>query len=486
MSFVKLLVRLYRPPYFMETTLSRQPGPDTNIGQPVKSLSGAVLAILRRTSTSTWPIRLLVVLLFCQLWIELAGFTVRIENLLSIALLGALLFPWLFTARIRYYRSLLNVPLLLWSLVLLMGVGVTLVSPLDGVTKKDALVNGTRLIVALGLFFAIYNHPARATEKLRAVTSTIVIFSLVTTLVALMQLGYWDGWLSIPLPTVLTTFKEGANTDKGRELFALFIGNTGAHTWSGALAMQALLVWLIARHSRHLAYKVSAWMYFAVLAFLLVRISVRNSILGLFVAIVGLELLRRRRARQLVLRMLRPILISIVMALALYALFYLAPNWYFIERVRQVVPAFNQGELVISRASNIYGRLDYWVTALEIFNASPFVGGGFYSYQELSGRYGHPIVHAHNSYLQALAELGILGIVTLGLLLASIGYYLYRTRHLFVPQTPGALWWEYVTGSFVFLTFSMTFSNTFWIANYVAFRMILLGVLASLVRERAR
>jgi O-antigen ligase len=171
----------------------------------------------------------------------------------------------------------------------------------------------------------------------------------------------------------------------------------------------------------------------------------------------------------------------------LYVLLYAAPDTYFIERIRQAVPRFENGELVIHRGSNVYGRLDYWAAALEMFTSSPLVGKGFYSYSELSSLFfPDRIPHAHNSYMQTLAELGLIGAVALGWLMMNIVWYLHRSRRYFKPQEPGRLWWEFVVGSLLFLAFTMLFSNTFWSPSYVAFRMIGLGILVSLVEEKMR
>ena len=164
---------------------------------------------------------------------------------------------------------------------------------------------------------------------------------------------------------------------------------------------------------------------------------------------------------------------------------YLQPDSYFVQRALAAVPQFVDGKLVVDRASSVYGRLDYYALALRLFSQRPLTGYGFYSYQALSGRYlSRPTVHAHNSYLQTLAELGIPGVVALVWLMLRIGFYLYRTRRFFRRQGSGRLWWEFVVGGFIYLVFTMVFSNTFWLPHYVAPRMIVLGVLASLVRER--
>jgi len=432
------------------------------------------------------PLSLFTLLLFCQLWVDLAGFTVRAEDILASILLAHLLLPLLLTGRLQYYRHPLNLPLLLWCFALLMGIGVTLSSPFDSETKKDALVNGIRLVLAIGMFFVVTQHPAPAERKLKAVMWAILGFSLVTTTVALLQIAHWEGWLPFRLPGILTTFKEGANTAPGREIFALYLGDTGSHTWSGALAMQALLVGLAGSYAKRPWHKWLAWLYFGLLTFILIRISVRNSILGLFVAIVGLIILRSR-TRYLAKHLLHLAIVMAVVFVILYALLHVAPDTYFIERVRQAVPYFENGELVIDRRSNVYGRLDYWDTALKIFATSPLLGRGFYSYRVLSGLFlPRATVHAHNSYFQTLAELGILGAAALAWLTLHISCYLYRTRRFLRYKALSSLWWEFTLGSFVFLAFTALFGNTFFTPVHITFRMIALGILSSLIVEHTR
>lgn len=105
--------------------------------------------------------------LFCQVWFELAGVTVRLEDIITMILIGTPLLLALLTGKLRYYRSPLNLPLFLWATVIGMGIIVTLTSSLDGVTKKDALVNGIRLILAVRLFFVICHTIYCPPQKLK-------------------------------------------------------------------------------------------------------------------------------------------------------------------------------------------------------------------------------------------------------------------------------------------------------------------------------
>jgi len=240
---------------------------------------------------------LFIVLLFSQVWFELNQTTVRSEDILTLMSLFIIFVPLIVVGKMQLKKNILNLPLIIWGGVILLGVLVTLISPFDSVTKKDAIVNGFRLVLSLSMFFIIVNMPIHANVKMKVTKNTIFLFSLITTGVALLQIAYWAGWLPFQLPQALVTFKEGANTEQGREIFALFIGDTGSHTWSGALAMQALLVWLMAKKRKYDTIKIALFGYFLLLTYILIRISVRNSILGLLVAIIGIEVIKNLKTR---------------------------------------------------------------------------------------------------------------------------------------------------------------------------------------------
>ncbi len=424
-------------------------------------------------------------LLFCQIWWDVAGFTIRAEDLLALILLGDFFLRALLAGKLRLIRNSLNLPLLAWGGVLGLGVMITLLSPFDDTIHKDALVNGVRLILAIGMFFVVSSYKIPAKKKLKATVISVLGVSLVTTAVAVLQIGYWDRMLPIRLPEVLITFKEGANTERGREIFALYIGDTGSHTWSGMLAMQALLVWLIGRYAKKPWTKVGAFLYFGLMVLILVRISVRSSIMGLLIAIIGIEVLRGHR---LIGKTLRVIAVAIVGALLVYILLYMAPDTYFIGRIRQVIPRFEGNRLFVHPGSNIYGRLDYWAAALRIFASAPLTGTGFYTYRVLSGRFlPSAIVHAHNSFFHTLAEFGIIGALVMGWLVASVIYYLYYTRHCLGQLTASiALWWEFVAGSLLFSALVSFFDNHLYLPTPISFRLVALGILVSLASEQCK
>jgi O-antigen ligase len=65
----------------------------------------------------------------------------------------------------------------------------------------------------------------------------------------------------------------------------------------------------------------------------------------------------------------------------------------------------------------IVERLAHWQAALNMGRAHPWIGVGLGSYEAAYADYGipswpRPLGHAHNDYLNLLAETGIIGLVT--------------------------------------------------------------------------
>lgn len=423
-------------------------------------------------------------LFFVQLWFEVGGFTVRSEDLLvllAIALggLGVVL-----SGRLRYRHSPLSMPLIAWILVIGLGVMGTLRGSYPELIKQDALVNGVRLCLASALFFIAYFHPASFAKKARALIVTTLVVGVPTTIVCLLQIGYWDGWLPISLPAVLREMAEGSQQDRGREIFGLYIGNTGTHTWSGMLAMQALLVWLLSWRTRSQLRRLVGFSCFVLLSLILVRMSVRSSALGLFIAIVALALIGAVASGYPLNRLVKLVVVPLAALFALVALFVFAPDAYFVERIRQAIPQFENGRLTISRASNIYGRLTYMALAWQIFLDNPIFGSGFWSFTALgSALAGYRIAHVHNSYVQALSELGIVGAAVFAWLIGAMLMILWRTRAYLRRGGEHRLIWQWTTGGVVFLFSTAMVSNPFWDPVTFGLRMVLLGVLASALIE---
>ncbi|MEZ4736418.1 MAG: O-antigen ligase family protein [Caldilineaceae bacterium] len=438
------------------------------------------------------PLNLTVILFFVQAWIDIGGTTVRSEDVLTLLLFIFLYLLPTITKRVGNSPSIsvaLNRSLIFWCLLIMFGIILTLFENSFGTaTKKDAVVEGFRLILACTLFWSILHHPAPPIKKFQMLVSSVFLFSFITTSVAIMQIGYWDGWLPFSLPSVLTSFKEGANTDLGREIFALYLGNTGTHTWSGMLALQALIVWIIAWER---GIKKARWVflgYFVILVLILIRTSVRNSILGLFITLVFILLASVTYRQSIPVRLIRVIGATSFIAILGTTFLILAPREsYYVQRILQALPQWENGNILISRQSNIFGRLEYGEIAWRIFESSPLLGRGFSSFQELSISYFKvPVVHAHNAYLHTLAELGLVGFIGLLLLIYQVARFLVATRHYSQAPQPYQGAWKLTFGTFIFLLFTSFFSNTLLFSVYFGFFMVLLALLVNLSRHSSQ
>jgi O-antigen ligase len=76
---------------------------------------------------------------------------------------------------------------------------------------------------------------------------------------------------------------------------------------------------------------------------------------------------------------------------------------------------------------NLSGRLNLWRTAVDAFQSSPLFGIGYGQYQEFLVSQGGREIGAHNTYLLYAAETGLLGLVVLLGLLATVVRDAFRT-----------------------------------------------------------
>lgn len=428
----------------------------------------------------------LIGLLFSQIWFDIGGFTIRVEDVFVLFSLFLVALPVVLLLRFRMRKSYFHAPLLLLGLVILMGVVVSLLRPYPAELQKDSVVNGLRLLLAISIYFIVLRLPFPASTLTKTMFYAVIMVSFVTTAVSLLQIAYWEKWLPISLPTLLIELKEEANQAQGREIFALFIGDTGTHVWSAMLAFQAVVVWVLAISSRNFLYKVSWFTYFSILFFIVVRTSVRNSLFGLIVAIAVIILLRTWRSRYPLNHLLKPYLLITLGIVLLVGLFSIAPDTYYVERIRQAIPQFEAGKLVILPGSNIYGRLDGARAALLIFRTFPITGGGFGSYALLSVSIAdvHKLAHAHNSFLHFLAELGLAGFIAIvWLVWRVIVFLVFSGRHLQGDDKWRARLWYLTVGCMVFMMTTAMFANPYGQPKEVMFCLMLLALLVKYSRQ---
>lgn len=423
-------------------------------------------------------LQLITVLFFCQVWMEVGGFTVRAEDVLILGAWLMALLSTLLRQRLVYRTFTLSWPLLAWMAVLLVGALVTFLRPLPTDIKKDGVVNAVRLILALSTFFLMLNHSADPWVKMRATLKTVIGFSFITTLVCIAQIAYWDGWVNLPLPETLTQLREGADDEAGREIFGLFLGNSGTHIWAGMLAVQALAVLSVGRVTTNKAVRYGLYFYFVVLALIIVRTSVRNSILGLGVAVFVLFVVRALKSKYAANRLPKILLVALASLAVVIGLFQVAPDSYFVERIRRAIPQVQDGRIVIHPGSNLFGRIEFAQIALDLFAEQPIVGQGFFAYATLAReRTIFPVVHAHNSYFQALAELGLIGFVVLLWLLWTIGRNIWRIYNVPSDDPLVLASRNWLLGVAVFTAFTALFSNPLWEPQQTGLPLLLSGAL---------
>ena len=170
-------------------------------------------------------------------------------------------------------------------------------------------------------------------------------------------------------------------------------------------------------------------------------------------------------------------------------LFLVAPESYFIERIRQVIPQWQDGGLYISRQSNLFGRFWYAEMAWGMFLDSPLIGNGYYSFRELSPIWSMSIIgdsrvvpNAHNSFLQVLA---LLGFLFFSWLLWRITAFLYKTRKYAHWDKAHNFLWQFSAGNTIFLFLTALFSSSLLLPYDLSLNMILLGCLVERKRENS-
>lgn len=435
-----------------------------------------------------WLLGLVIIFRFCQFYFEI-GVTVRAEDLVLLVAVGLLWFPALFSFKFRYRSSPLDSSLIVWCLTIIMGIVVTLLNgDASSTLKTDAIAVGSRLILVPLTFWLFYHHPSSYKIKVKWLFGSVIGFSFITTAVCLLQIVYWEG-LSINLPTLLTELKEGANNARGREIFGLYVHDTGTHVWSALLAMQALCVWILILNVRHRLIQASLLSYFCLLFFILIRISVRNSILGLFLAVSLITLLLILTSQYEINRLLK-ITFIVISGLCLFiALYVFASELYFLERIIQALPQFDGRSFAVQGGSNIYGRIRYMRLAWNLFLEHPVLGGGIWSFEAWTTIYSNlPANSAHNSFIHTLAELGVVGLLALlwllwriGLVLFGAGKFFYRTHRTIGHHA--RLIWQLTLGNFIFLLFTALFANPFWQPQNFSFTLLLVALVICAVEE---
>jgi len=424
---------------------------------------------------------ILIASLFIQIWFDVFGITLRLEDFISVVLVSLIILRLNNGYRIKKL-SRLDWIILWFALVLVIAIFNTTFSSYSVQAKKDALINGIRIILCLLSFFVAYDLMMHKIIGLKSIVKLIIGISLLTTSISLLQIFYWDGVLPFGLPSILTTLKEGANVEQGREIFGLYIGDTGSHKWSAMLSVQIIVVFFYLTSVKERKIKFIFGAYLLIMFYILLRISVRNSILGVIISIVAVLFLNNLPRRKFNLKdfskAVGVLFISIATVIILVAI--LPEDNYYVQRFVSAIPTFGADGIEVDRASNIVGRIYYWYFAWTLFTENPIFGSGLYSYEYLSmERSAMPTVHAHNSYFNYLAETGLVGFISLIVLLLFVFNKIWKLRR--VPFTSRAFIMvrNVLLASFIFIAFTAFFGNTMYQTPELMLRFILLGSVLS-------
>ena len=107
--------------------------------------------------------------------------------------------------------------------------------------------------------------------------------------------------------------------------------------------------------------------------------------------------------------------------------------------------SYRTGQIFIRGSES---RIEYWKDAIQAFIDYPFTGLGIGSWKIFSISYGNENMrdyvvpyHAHNDFLQILAELGVLGGI-LAIIIITVPLYYLIKRAFFVSITDGV--WTFI------------------------------------------
>jgi putative inorganic carbon (hco3(-)) transporter len=118
----------------------------------------------------------------------------------------------------------------------------------------------------------------------------------------------------------------------------------------------------------------------------------------------------------------------------------LSPAWVpepVAARLRDVPAYFGGGDILAQEVNDdnfaVVERLAHWAAALRMFERAPWLGVGAGNYAAVYSqvrlpRWEEPLGHAHNIYLNVLAESGLIGLAAFAALWVSVFVHVWRGR----------------------------------------------------------
>jgi len=141
-------------------------------------------------------------------------------------------------------------------------------------------------------------------------------------------------------------------------------------------------------------------------------------------------------------------------------------------------------ELVVENYA-VVERLAHWQAALNMARANPWLGVGLGNYEAAYPQYrlinwGFPLGHAHNYYLNILAEAGIIGLVGYAALWIGVFWLTWRTRQH--PDPFSRLIAIGLLGSWTYLSVH-SLTDNLYVNNLFLHLGVMFGLLAVLYRQ---
>lgn len=163
-----------------------------------------------------------------------------------------------------------------------------------------------------------------------------------------------------------------------------------------------------------------------------------------------------------------------------------------IEQLRSMTEFFQsfdvRGADINPDSYSVIERLAHWQTAVNMARDHPWLGVGFGNYAAAYPDYAFPnwplaLGHAHNYYLNVLAEVGVLGLLAYAALWIVVFWHTFRLTRSHRIWTRGIA--IGLLGAWTHLSVHNTFDNL-WVSNLFLHVGALLGVLSILILTERR
>lgn len=287
-------------------------------------------------------------------------------GIVTLALIAGVM-VWILDRRIDLFQLPASRPFLLF---LAFGMLSVFISPVVGAAIGEWL-----RLASYYLLYVFVRLTTRSARQMRGLMAIIALSSIVPIAVGFLQMARGQTKVIYGISQVQSVFAHMniygmylVMVSLGA-LMALQASTRRSHRWAYGALLGLALVSLVSTYAR------TAWV-------------------GLVIGIAAIGALEYRRW----LLWLPPALVSM---------------WLWVPNVRErIMLAFASMDV---RENSLVSRWLRWQEALQLFRASPIIGNGLRSYSALSARLSHKLdvyggVGVHNTYIQLLAENGVLGL----------------------------------------------------------------------------